>query len=221
MIVDALPFIDTLIDDNEQRRQMAMQMVDDELEVYPPAEDYLAHLPDIPSLRPFNSELIQLEHAILEEGSEHPTRWTASELASLKVDIPPPQTDTTAMTDQELNLWQRCFNQVKIKLEYRQRQLINLDLMKTYSGPAWDLFIKENERVEAMMKQELKELDDAIQEINRARKSDQEHVQRNLDILQANWDNLSVSNQMLLEEVVKLRARYEPQTKSDKETLES
>ena len=190
-IVDALPFVDTVIDEDEHQRVLAMRLVDDELEVFPPDRDYLEYLPDI------NVRI----RSDTEDNDSRTTRWSANELSDIRVDTPPPELNN----DDELKLWVQCLDQIKIKLEYRQRQLANLDLLKSYGSAAWKQFIVENERMEASMNKELEDLSNRIQEINTARKSGQEHVLRHLDVLQSHWDNLLVKNQMVAEEIVKIK----------------
>lgn len=198
--VDALPFVDTAIDQDEQKRDEAMRMVDDELEVHPPAKDYIEYLPDV-GARPFKTQTVDSEHERLEHGNA--TSSGATALSEIKTDIPTPA--HSAMDGEEFHLWNNCLDQVKVKLEYRQRQVTNLELLKSYGGPAWEQFIKQNEMMDANMKQELDELCNKVQDVNLERKNQQESTSRNLDVVQSQWDNLAVRNQMLAEEIEKLQ----------------
>lgn len=204
-IVDALPYIDTLIDHDEDQRTLAMKLVDDELEIFPPDKDYLDYLPDFKK-RPFCTDLIKNEHHRIDDDNSADDRPSAKELEHIKIDIPPPA--SSMMDEQEIDLWNRCLNQVKIKLEYKQKQLINLELLRSYGAPAWEQFIKECERMECNMSQELDTLGEHIREINSRRRNEHEKTKKALDVLENQWEVLTVRNRTLFEEIERMKSRF-------------
>lgn len=208
-IIDSLPYIDTAIDDNEELRVLAMREVDLELEVFPPDKDYLTYLPDI-SRRPFRTDLLRHEYESIENNESRPD---SCQLSRLNVDIPPPA--SSIMDEEELELWSKCLNQIKIKLEYKQRQMVNLEILKCYGTPAWQEFISENERMEASLNSELHDLTNRAQEVNWARKSDQQRVQKRLDILRNEWINVVDKNRMLADEITRLKTTLAKETSNE------
>lgn len=197
---DALPYIDTVIDDDESAREAAMQLVDDELEVYPPDEDYLKHLPSIN--RTFLTSLIEHEHAILEAGTP---RELESDQKDMNIDIPPPF--NSDMCDEELQLWNKCLNQAKVKLEYLQRQAMNIDLVKNYGAAVWQRCLAEKEALDGCMQAEIEDLTTRTQKVNWTRKTDQEKVGRTLEVLKNEWNRYVDKNKQLSREIASLKMK--------------
>jgi len=201
LIVDGLPFVDISIDDDEKQRAFAVGLVDDELKTFAPDANCLDYLPDC-RVRPFCTELIQDSHEQI--ATNHHIQQT-SNLSELKLSIPPQP--SSMISDHELDIWNDCLNQVKIKLEYRQRQLTNLELLKNYGLPAWQQYISEMEKMERDMNQELDRLERLKADINSKRKSDQERVKKSLDVLYSQWDNLVVLNKLLSDELKRMTGK--------------
>lgn len=199
--IDALPYIDTAIDDDDDQRAIAMREVDDELEVFPPDRDYLADMPDI-HRRPFQTELLELELRRI-EADESSKQDIKSTLTEMRVEVPPPV--SSRMSEEQLEIWERSLNQLKIKIEYRHRQLLNLELLKKYGLVAWGHYIAESEKLEAALNTELEDLNKQTQEINWLRKTEQEKVLQKLQVLQAEWDNLVTKNHQLSLEIQRLK----------------
>lgn len=198
--IDALPYIDTAIDDDDDQRAIAMKEVDDELEVFPPDRDYLADLSDI-NKRPFMTELLEKEFNRLEMDSASKLQVDQS-LTDMRVDVPPPA--SSKMSDEQLELWKISLDQLKIKIEYRHRQLTNLELLKRYGLLAWGQYILESEKLEASLNTELEELGKQTQKVNWLRKNEQEDALKRLQVLQSEWDNLVTRNHQLNLEIQRL-----------------
>lgn len=196
--IDALPYIDTAIDDDEEHRAIAMKEVDDEIYSFPPDKDYLEYLPNVES-RTFATPLIEYEHFCIESNEPRPP---SSNLAKVEVTMPPPS--TSSMDDEEFDRWNKCLNQVKIKLEYGQRQLANLERLKENGVPIIEQFIAVNENIETCLAKEINDLSRKTHEINWQRKSEQERIGRTLDILKTEWNTLMDKNCILAKEVRRL-----------------
>lgn len=194
-IIDALPYVDSTIDDDEGKRLEAMKEVDDEMDIFPPQRDYIDYLPYDGSRR-FKTPLIEHEHSCIENNE---TRPPASELAIMRTKTL--STSIPTVDDDELA---DCLKFLKIKLEYRQRQLINLELMKSYGEPAWEQYISESEKLSANLQDEMNNLNKRTQEVNWRRKTDQERTVKTLDLLKTEWTYLADKNRILSEELKRL-----------------
>lgn len=203
-IVDALPYVDTAIDDDDNQRAAAMKELDDELDVFAPQRDYLEHLQPLEP-RTFCTPLIRHEHERLEAGKPQPA---ARDLADTHADTPPPTSSSANMDAQEHEVWQRCLDQLKIKLEYLSRQSVNLELIKSYGAAAWQNFIDQNEATETELKGELESLERRIQEINWHRKTEQERVEKTLQVLRGEWIGYVDKNRILFHEFERLNAQF-------------
>lgn len=201
-LVDALPFVDRAIDDHEDVHAAARSAVDDEMETSPPDKDYLAHLPDI-SKRPFLTELLKKEIARIDACQTQNNPPIKNNLAEMKADIPPPA--SSMMDTDELELLRKCFDQLKIKLEYRHRQLINLELIRSYGSLAWEQYILACEQLGNEINLEQENLERRTQEVNWDRKSHQEKALRALNILKNEWNNLVDRNRELSREIARVR----------------
>lgn len=198
--VDALPYIDTAIDDDEEKRALAMREVDEELEIFAPDKDYIHYLPPIKGS--FSTPLIEHEHSCIEKNI---SRFPVNDLAEVKVDSPPPS--NSPLSADELNSWSKCLNQLKIKLEYKQRQYINLELLKSYAAPVWQEYLIEQERKTNSLQAELDDLNKKMQEVNWSRKCDQERVRKTLEVLKKEWDNFVERNRILSNEINRLSSK--------------
>lgn len=138
-------------DDDDDEIEMPKEVME-ELRNFPQDKDYLAFLPPIES-RKFTTTLLQHEYSCIE--SDDTSRPSASELANLQVDIPPPA--NSDMSDEELATWSKCLDQLKIKLEYKQRQLVNLELLKSIGLPAWKQLQSEHQLVSSETTRQLVE----------------------------------------------------------------
>lgn len=195
--IDALPYVDTAIDDHEEQRAIAMKEVDDEIESFPPDKDYLANLPDVES-RAFATPYLEYEHFCIEFNEPR----HSSRLDRIEVDTPPRA--TSVMDDEEFNSWNKCLNQIKIKLEYQQRQLANLERLQENGVPILEQFIKVNENLESCLKKELNDLSRRTHEVNWQRKSEQERISKTFDILKNEWNTLAEKNYILAREIQRL-----------------
>lgn len=197
-IVDALPYIDTAIDDDDEQRAIAMGLIDDEIEIFPPDKDYLDYLPSINN-RPFCTTLLDQEHNHI----EHKIKPPLNDLAEIKLSVPPPTQEGEEVPD-----WTECLNKLKIKLEYCQRQMMNLELIKSYGSSAWEQYLLSMERIESDLKTELSVISKSTQEINWKRKSDQERVAKVLDVLNNEWNSFADKNHELFIEMRKLNPQF-------------
>lgn len=202
LVLDALPYIDTKIDDNEEEREAAMCLVDDELEIFPPTKDYLEYLPINLQNRTFVTELIENEHNYIERGK---TRSTSPSLADIFSGTPSHQS-LKDLKDDDLESLGKNLNQLKIKIEYRQRQLTNLELIKSYGQPAWEQYLNHLSTIESELKSELEQLEAQTQKINWSRKTSQERIAKNLEIIQKEWESLSDRNRKLANEVRRMKS---------------
>lgn len=179
--IDALPYIDTAIDDDEELRNSAMKEVDDEIDVFPPDKDYLEYLPPLEP-RTFSTPLIECEHSCIDRNELRPPSY---ELANIRTETPP--ATSSIVDDEELATWSKCLNQMIVKLEYLQRQMVNLELIKNQGETEWKQCIEDHERLESGLREELNQLSKKIQEVNWKRKSDQEHTYKVLELLRSEW----------------------------------
>lgn len=191
-IIDSLPYIDTAIDEDEEQRTIAMKEVDDELMIFPPDKDYLEYLPPI-NPRRFTTPLLEHELAIIENKEPTPSS------NDLELDVLPPM---SSLIDN--NTHEKYLDQLKIKLEYRQRQMVNLELIKSYGAAAWEQYISEYEALSEILKKELELITANTQKVNWNRKSDQERVARTLNLLKNEWDLLVNRNRLLSDEIDRL-----------------
>lgn len=194
--VDALTHIDVPI--SKDQRALAIHLVQEEIKSLKPRENHTANLPGLK--RRISQIDLDKEHSNI-KNDQH--RQPSSELAQLKTDVPPPT--SPAMDEKEIDFWHKCLNQVKIKLEYRQRQAIDLDLMKNYGEPTWKQFLAEGEKNNSSLDAELNEINKQIQEVNSNMKSDQEQVHKLLDLLGNEWRTLIEQNHMLAKEIDRLK----------------
>lgn len=198
--IDALPYIDTAIDDDDEQRALAMKEVDDELEIFAPDKDYIEYLP--PISRTFVTPLLEHEYSCIENNE---SRSQASDLAEVRIDSPPPS--SSLLTEEELAAWSKSLNQVKIKLEYKQRQNTNLELIKSYGDPALQEYLAEQERLTTALQEELDDLNKKTQEVNWNRKRDQERTNKTLDVLKREWNIYIEKNRILSNEIKRLSSK--------------
>lgn len=127
-LINAPHFTDAAIDGDQAMRQLVQKLVEDEMDATQ-AQNNDITLPE----RPFLTDILRNELARLEQSQ--PSKDDSKDLSTIKTDTPPPSSGAE-MNQSELNSWIRCLDQVKIKLEYKQRQLTNLDILKTYGSSA-------------------------------------------------------------------------------------
>lgn len=198
--IDALPYIDTAIDDDDEQRTLAMKEVDDELEIFAPDKDYIEYLPSIS--RAFLTPLLEHEYSCM-ENNELESR--VNDLAEIKIDSPPPS--SSSLTKEELDAWSKCLDQVKIKLEYKQRQNTNLELIKSYGDPALQEYLAEQEHITIALQEELDDLNKKTQEVNWNRKRDQERIYKTLEVLKREWNIYVEKNRILSIEIKRLSSK--------------
>lgn len=203
-LIDALPLIDTELDGDETLRQLVMKMVADEAsESQSPACEI--GLPN----RSFLTQRLRDELVRWEQNKPHDR---LAGLSKIESDNPPASND---LDEESLKSWIRCLDQVKIKLEYRQRQLSNIEILKANGKTAWEQYLSRNETLKSKLDEELRSIGGRIQYINAERKSSQDKISRHLDVLQTDWDNLSIRNQMLSEEIERLRKEISSKTQAN------
>lgn len=192
-------------DEEDEQLAIGMREVDEELYVFPPSRDYIEHLPFSAKSRTFSTPLLDSEHEAIENCE---ARASASDLAEICFEVPPPTRAAGLIeTNDEFATWNKCLDQLKLRLEYGQRQLLNLELMKSQGNLAWAQCITEAESLESALKANLVDLSkqQQIQEdINWRRKSDQELVAKQLQVLQREWHTLEERNRALSEAIKKL-----------------
>lgn len=196
-IVDALPYIDTAIDDDENKRSEAMREVDDYLEEFPPQDDYIKHLPDVPSMR---SEIFKEYEREFSNKSD--TDKIHTDLAKVIVEVPPP---ISADVGDEFVIWIRCINQMKIKLEYLRRQSQNLDDLNNSGRHVYEQHLKQYETLGKELNQELERLNTATQSVNWDRKKNQEYVASTMNLLEKEWRDLAEKNRVLSDTINTIR----------------
>uniref|UniRef100_A0A6G1SN91 Uncharacterized protein n=1 Tax=Aceria tosichella TaxID=561515 RepID=A0A6G1SN91_9ACAR len=130
------PHDDTASDDDGALLEFARKLVADEMKDH--TQDNAISLPE----RRFLSDLLRNE---LVNQEQNKTRDDMTELSRITTDTPPPT--SANIGDDELRAWNRCLAQMKIKLEYGQRQLSNLEIMKTCGVPAWEEYLARSERM--------------------------------------------------------------------------
>lgn len=202
-LIDALPYIDTAIEEDELLRELVLKLVGEEMREFNQTHNQDIALPD----RPFLTE--RLRNQLIRIEKNQPLDELKG-LSTIQTDIPP--STGADIGENELLIWRRCLDQMKIKLEYRQRQLSNLELMKTYGGSVWEQYLTKSEQMRDKLDQELQLLGSRIKNINAERRTNQEQISRHLDVLQSNWENLSIRNQMLSEEIYRLKNEVSTRT---------
>lgn len=203
LVIDALPYVDTLIDDNEEERESAMRLVEDEMEIFPPDKDYLEYLPINFKSRPFNTPLIEREYQSIETNEIRPP---SSNLSEMKSDTPPTSSPLTSTDD--LESWIRCLNQLKVNIEYRQKQLTNLELLKLYGKIAWEQYMDFLESIKSDLSSEICNIEKKTHEINWDRKSSHEKVAKAIQIFQNDWSSLSDRNRAISREIRRLQKDF-------------
>lgn len=201
-LIDALPCIDSAIDENEDQRNLALQEVDDEMYIFPPDKDYLEYLPLDLKSRTFSTPLIEHEHQIIENQIE---RTSKTALSTIRIDDPPTiPSNPDDLNESQLQQWADCLKQLKINIEYRNRQLMNLEISKTYNEPASERFTVYLEDLKLSFQQELVDLTKKIEQINLSRSKSQESIAKMLNVLQAEWNSLVDRNRMLSQEITSI-----------------
>lgn len=197
---------DTVMKNGEEDEELAIGMreVDNELDIFPPDRDYIEHLPFSSKSRTFLTPLLKNEHQAIEDNESRPQ---ASDLSEMKYDLPPSAKVAGIEDQEEFEEWNKCLDQLKIRLEYGQRQMVNIELMKTHGNLAWEQCIKETESIEFTLKSgltDLKKKQQILEELEWKRKSDNELVTKQLGILQGEWQSLEERHRVLLEAIRKL-----------------
>lgn len=200
---DALPFIDSAIDQNEQLRIEAMRLVDDELEIFPPDKDYLGYLPMDLKSRTFLTPLLEAEQARIENTTDFHSGGgkDSNDLAAIITNAPQ-QTDSD---EQEFSDWLSCLNQLKVKIEYRQRQLVNLEVLKTHNTTLWEQYIERHQDIKSSFEQELNDIIKKAEATNFRRKTSQERVAKTLEVLRSEWISLANRNHALASEIERMQ----------------
>lgn len=178
--VNGSSYTGTATVDEESRLAEAVKEVDDFLQEFPPQGDYLDNLPEIPTPRcQYFREYERNLH-----GTDGKAIDRAGNLATVSVEVPPPVSDDVG---EELCIWERSLNQIKIKLEYLSRQSDNLDIMTSHGQALYDQFTSYYEN----LKSELNQLANDSQNILWKGEENQQFVLDGITVLQKETQRLA------------------------------
>lgn len=200
-IIDSLQHVDNA---TEEQLDLARHLVEEEMEILTPRDDYLDTLPGL-DIRPFCTDIITAAHSRLETEQDEQHANSVRDLSCIQLDIPPPPGTITEKAG--LEAWTKCLNQMRVKLEYRLRQISNLEDIRNHDQVASEKYLNTLTEMECDMRNELRALVDQINATEDNRKGDQEKIRKSLNILQNRWNDLVQRNETLYEEINKLKTK--------------
>jgi len=177
--IDALPYIDPH-DDNAQRQVEAL--VRDEMRRFAP-QDYLAQLPALPTPK-YDSLYLQGEMERLKRGEPMPR----VDITRYKVEQPPP----SKKNDPEA--WNNAVRNAQAQLEHQHLRLVNLELLNNYGANAWKVHNYTLEKLHKSVAQSLELCKKDVEDVNRARKLEQESAAHTLSSLEVRYEDLVRKN---------------------------
>lgn len=181
-------------DVSEEQLALAKKSVKDEMDVFPYDEnDYLKELPPMYEDR-FKTSLLKHEQLLIESGESKPS---GHRLTEMKIDTPP---TSLPVDDNELLIYTNCLDQVKIKIEYRQRQLANLLVLKNCGVATLEEYLSQYKSLETAIKRELDAISEKSKEVYWKRKSDQQRVSKTLEVLRNEWNTFVDRNHIQMDE---------------------
>lgn len=100
-------------------------------------------------------------------------------------------------------------SEAQIQYEYRQIQLLNLDLLSEYAPEGWQRHLHRLDAYKARLEHQIADLTARNERINRERKQKQESMQETLRLLHRQWLVLCHKGRSLHREIRRLRETLE------------
>lgn len=162
-LVDALPYIDTQYAQAEMAQEVK-RLIDEEMRQFAP-KDYLKDLPmpELKVLNPENETPIGIE--LRRVANQQPMHT----LDSLRYQLEPP----TGAKAGDLNAWKQAAENAQCQLEHGSLRLSNLELMSKFGAKAWASKVADIQEFERSISEEVAQLRNERDGINKKRKLDQ------------------------------------------------
>eukprot|EP01132_Coremiostelium_polycephalum_P000422 gene422-534_t len=179
--VDALPYIDPSITEDEQN--VINNMIQEEMSKFIPP-NYLAQLPpmrdiDYSKFNWFEGEMTRMEgHKQMEP----------FDITRYKVNGPP------ANKKEDEKTWRDCLDNAKSQLEHQDLRRLNLELLQRYGANTWKLYLSDLELIKSNLSKQLDDVKKQIEVLNVQRKLDQESAHQVLDQNNRKWLDLVYKN---------------------------
>lgn len=186
-----LPFDGSEDMEDETLKEEVMGMVEDEMEIFPPEKDYLAHIPYDFKSRAFSTQLIENEHSRIDNNSLNINNY----VRNLETIEAPKNSDE--IHSDEFKLWTECINKLKIKMEYRVRQSINLNILESHQMLAWEHYLKHLESLNTDLVEEIDQLNKSIEGVHLKKEAEQTKLAKSLRLLNEEWSSLKEKNTSL------------------------
>lgn len=180
------------MDLDETHKEDAIRLVDDELESFPPDRDYLEYLKFDLKCRRFSTKIIEDEHTRLdaikpELNSSHDHDSTANNSRS---QTSSPQKEVSMdLNGADLQFWSDKLNKLRIKLEYKVRQIINLNILETHQMTIWNQYIAHTNSLNLQLESEIEHLNKEIQNIHTIQAAQQTELAKSLRLINEEWSN--------------------------------
>lgn len=207
-VIDALSHVDPPISDSQ--REEAMELIHSEMDIYEPTSDYLDGVPDYIDRRTFQTDLLKQEYDRILPYISEGKQPHQENIDKIKVQPPPTTTlqskNDSKLMDNEIDQWHKCLNQIKIKLEYRHRQLVRLELLNTHGDSAWNAALQETQNLSSCLEREITDLAKQVQDVSESFEADQQHTAKVLSVLRNEWRTLIEQNHLLATEINRLKS---------------
>jgi pre-mRNA-splicing factor SPF27 len=202
-MLDALPYIDAQYSDDVMRDEVDKLISAEMARSTKSPEEYLnekgLHKPQLRI-----SDLAQAEFARLEGGKPQ----TPVNMFRYKVE-PPPEEERN-----NLQAWNTAVDNAFAQLQATKVRVTNLELSSKFGPNAWKLHAEQIQSLNTGLEEQIQEIKQEIENVNRKRKSEQTKAGGRLDHLTEKWRNsIQKTNElqgacfMLEKEVKKLRKR--------------
>jgi len=177
--IDSLPYIDPH-DDHAQRQAEAL--VRDEMRRFAP-QDYLAQLPSFSTAK-YDSVFLEGETERLKRGEP----MARVDITRYKVEAPPPSKKN------DPDAWNIAVRNAQAQLEHQYLRLLNLELLNNYGSNAWKMHNYTLEALHKSVSQSLAQCKKEVEDVNRARKLEQESAAHTLSGLAVRYEDLVRKN---------------------------
>lgn len=200
-VLDALPYIDAQYSDETMRDEVDKLISAEMGRSTKSPEEYLnergLHRPDLTM-----SDLVEKEFARIESGKPQ----VPVNMSRYKVE-PPPEEDKN-----NLQAWRAAVDNAFAQVQANKLRVTNLELSNKFGPNAWKLHAEQLQTLNTGLEEDIQEVKQEIENINRKRKSDQTKAGSKLDHLAQKWaTTVQKTNElegvcyMLQKEVKKLR----------------
>lgn len=190
MQLDALPYIDTEIDEPGMRDRVSalVQAEMDTMHAEKDSRDYLSHLSPVPSLNFDGTVFLKREMERVRK------RVPMKPLEKERYQLNPPLASRVG----DVDAWVSALNNARAQLEHQQGRILNLELMQKYGPNAWRVHAKQVEGLQRHLEFQRDKVRAQIEEVNRKRKVEQLSQQPSLLKEKRKWGE-TVSNNFMIE----------------------